>query len=125
MFGNCGQDVERETIGLREIAAHEVNLAVHERRDERYIATEPVQLRDDQSCPMSLAGRERFGKLRPIAALAALDLDEFADQLPRATIQIVGDRFSLSAPRRRAALASRTLSMSRPMMFIFARPASG
>jgi len=40
-----------------------------------------------------LAGSQGGFELRPVIALPALDLDKFTEQLPRAAIQIIGDRF--------------------------------
>ena len=64
-------------VGNGEIEA----LAVHQRGDEGDAAAQAIQLRHQQGGLALLGQRHRGGQLRPVAALAAFDLNEFRDLL--------------------------------------------
>jgi hypothetical protein len=55
---------------------------------------------------MHPARGQRLGQLRPVIALAALDLDVLADELPGAAVEVIADRLALrlqaepAGPRR-------------------------
>src|ERR1700674_5167710 len=66
VLGDGGQNMQREAVGLREVTAHEVNLAVHERGDEGDVAREPIELRNDQLGLVLFAGGKRSGQLGAI-----------------------------------------------------------
>ena len=53
------------------------------------VAGEAIELRDHQRRACQLAVGQRRRELRPIIALAGLDLDEFGDELPLAAVEVV------------------------------------
>ena len=78
---------ERATVSTcSHVTAYELNLAVHQVRDEGDVAGEPIELCDYQLGPVLLARGEGLRQFRPIIALAALDFDALAKQLPIAAI---------------------------------------
>src|SRR5262249_5058353 len=96
MLSNSCQHMDREPGCLRHIATDELNVAIHQGRNEPDIAGEPIELGNDQLGPMLLTSRKRFSQLRPIVAPAALHFDELAQQLPAAAVEIVLHRLALS-----------------------------
>ena len=55
----------------------------------------PNELGNYELGAMHATGLEGFCQLRPIRAFAALDFDEFGDDAPIATVQMVADRLLL------------------------------
>ena len=64
VFGDGGQDVDGEPVGVRIVGGDELDVAVHQGCDEREIAGEAVELGDDelglQGPPPQAAISERF-----------------------------------------------------------------
>src|SRR5262249_60670052 len=56
VLSNSSEDMDRELGGRRVVAADEVDLAVHQHRNEREVAAEPIKLGDDELRPVLLAG---------------------------------------------------------------------
>jgi hypothetical protein len=75
-------DVDGEPIGLPEIERLELHTGFHQVRNECHIASEPVELRNDQLGAMQSAQVEGFGEFGAIGTLAALDLGKLGDQFP-------------------------------------------
>ncbi len=48
MFGDGGQDVDGQLVGVRVIHRHELHPRLHESRHEGEISREPIKLGDDQ-----------------------------------------------------------------------------
>jgi hypothetical protein len=48
VLGNGRQDVNRQSVCLREVDGMKLDAAVHQVRDERHVAGEAVELGDDQ-----------------------------------------------------------------------------
>src|SRR5262249_40067464 len=109
MLSNSRQHMDREPGRLRHIATDELDVPIHQGRNEPDIAGEPIELGNDQLGPVLFTSRKRAGELRPIVAPAALDLDELAQQLPAATVEIVLHRLAL----RRDAVPSDALLVGR------------
>src|SRR5690349_4452446 len=95
MLGDSGQDVNRQPVGLWEVNGVKLHAGLHQVRNERDIAREPIELGDDQGRSVKPAELERFGELRPITALAALDLRDLSHQAPVAAVKVVLDGSSL------------------------------
>src|SRR5262249_61045294 len=95
MLSDGRKDVEREPVCRREIAANELDLAVHQGGDEGNVAAQSIELRDDQLRLVLPASREGGGELRAVVALAALHFAVFPDQLPVSAVQVVLDSFAL------------------------------
>ena len=87
-------DVQFEPLGVRAIAANEIN-PFHQVGDECNIAAQPIEPTNHQAGTMFLASGYRFGQLGSIGALTALDLDEFAQQFPAAAVEIIQDGLAL------------------------------
>ena len=79
--------------------------------NEAHVAREPVHLGDDQLGVVQAAHPQRFLELGPVIPLPALNLHEFRDQRPGATIQVVIDCLPLclkaQAPPWRSVLTLR------------------
>jgi hypothetical protein len=71
--------------------SNKLDAGLHQRCDEREIARQPIELRNDKPRLVTLASLQGFRQLGPIGTLAALDLDVSGDQLPRPAIQIIAD----------------------------------
>ncbi len=95
MLSDRRQDVKRQSVGLREVAGHEIHVTVHQRRDEADPAGQPVQLGDDENGPVSAAGSQGSGELRAVILLAALDLAKLLEQLTPLSGDVGGDCRSL------------------------------
>ena len=80
-----------KVFGIRHVASHELDLALHQVRDESQIAAEPIELGDAQHCTPLAAQRHCRRQLRPIVVLAGLDLNELAEQLVLAAIEPLDD----------------------------------
>ena len=52
MFGNRRQQVQGQPVGMGQVAGNKVHTTVHEVGDEGDVAGQPVQLGNDQRCPM-------------------------------------------------------------------------
>jgi hypothetical protein len=72
VFGEGGQDVKHEAIGVRGINRDELSSSFHERADERDVARQAVEFGDHQDGPGLPAPREGFPEDRAVAELAAL-----------------------------------------------------
>jgi hypothetical protein len=80
---------------VRVIDGDELHTRVHERRDKGEVAGQAIELGNDELGFLFPAGRERLLQLRPVIALAALDLRELADEVPPTAVEIVKDRLPL------------------------------
>ena len=94
VLGHGRQDVDRQPVGLREVAGDELDPALHQVRDEGDVAGQPVELGDQQRRLLQPAGGEGRGELGPVVAPAALDLDELGHE-PRRVADMVEDRLPL------------------------------
>jgi hypothetical protein len=81
MLGHSGENVQRQSRGVGIVASHELDVAVHHRRNEGDIPAQAVQLGDDQLAATLAADRQGFRQLRSIVTLAALNFDVLGDQL--------------------------------------------
>jgi hypothetical protein len=88
MLRHSCQNVNCKLIGVRIVYGHEFNTAVHQRSDKRQIATQPVELGNDESRFLLFAGRERCGELRAVSVLAAFNLGEFRNHRPAAAVEM-------------------------------------
>jgi len=79
MLSEGGQQMDHELIRMRIIGRDEINAAFHKAADKMYVAGESVELGDDQRTLGLFCRRDGCGKLRAILALAAFDLDKFAN----------------------------------------------
>src|SRR5947207_2470370 len=95
MLRNSREDMDRQPVRVRIVDRDELDARVHQRRNEREIARQAIQLGDNQLGLVLAAGGERSGELRPIGALAALDLDELLHKLPGAAVEVARDGFAL------------------------------
>jgi hypothetical protein len=95
MLSDCSKDMQREPSRMRVVDCDELHGAVHELRQERHVAAQPVQLGDYQrrTCQPTLF--ERGLQLRPIAQLAAFYLGVFANQFPAPAIEVGPHRMLL------------------------------
>lgn len=66
MLGDRGEDVDRKPVGLWDIAGGELDTAFHEVRDEGDIATQAVQLRDDERGAVEAAEIDGLTKRAPM-----------------------------------------------------------
>jgi hypothetical protein len=94
MLGESREHVKQKPGCMRIVAADKLDAAFHKGRNERYVASKPVKLGDDQYGPVFPAGVQRGGKLGPVRVLfAALRLCEFGDDLAEANV--LGYRLAL------------------------------
>jgi hypothetical protein len=80
MLSDCSENMQREPSRMRVVDCDELYVsAIHELRQERYVAAQPVQLGDykRRACQPTLL--KRGLQLRPVAQLAAFYLSVFAD----------------------------------------------
>ena len=94
VLGHGRQDVDRQPVGLGEVAGDELDPALHQVRDEGDVAGQPVELGDHQGRLLHPAGGERQGELGPVDTPAALDLDELGHE-PRGVAGALEDRLPL------------------------------
>jgi len=80
VLGDGGQDMQREPVGLRHVAAEQVDAAFQQAGDEGDVARQPVELGDEQRGVGLLGMVEGLLQFRPVGALAALDLDVLRQQ---------------------------------------------
>ena len=80
MLGDGGQDMQREPVGLRHVAAEQLDAAFQQPGDESDVARQPVEFGDEQRGAGLLGVVERLLQLGPVGALAALDLDVLRQQ---------------------------------------------
>jgi hypothetical protein len=71
---------------MRKIDSHEVHPRLHERGNERDITGKPVELGDDQLCPVNPTKLESFRKPGTIGSLSAFDLRHLRDEVPPPSI---------------------------------------
>jgi hypothetical protein len=95
MLGDGREHVHREPIRHRHVRGNEVDAAVHQRRDKRDIARQPVELGHDQRGASSLRVTDRRARLRSVRMLPALDLAVLGQELPAAAIEVIGDGLAL------------------------------
>jgi hypothetical protein len=72
VFGNGGEDVDGQLVGVRVVHRHELDARVHKGRHEGQISRAPIKLSDDQPCLVlaaSINGVRQFGTVRLLAAL--------------------------------------------------------
>ena len=84
LLGQRGVEVQHERVGVAaEFGDDERHALGHQAGDERDIAREPVELRDQDAALRGLGRGQRGGELRPaierVGALAGLGLDELGD----------------------------------------------
>src|SRR4051795_8373514 len=82
MLGERREQVQHELRGMRFIDRDEIDAALHQIRDERHIAGEPVELGYKQGSLLALAGCERGLQLRPVIALPTFDFRELGYERP-------------------------------------------
>jgi hypothetical protein len=70
VFGDCGQNVYGEAVGLREVHGREVNFGFHQAGYEVDVAYQTVELGDDEDCAMQSAEGESVSQGRTIITLA-------------------------------------------------------
>jgi hypothetical protein len=80
-----------QLIGLREVNRMKFHARLHEVRDERHVAGEPVKLGNDQGRAMQPAEFQRLSQFGAIAPLTAFNLRQFGHELPLAAIEVVRD----------------------------------
>ncbi len=83
VFGDRREDLDRQPVGVRIIAAYEIDVGLVQQRGDGNGPREPVELRDDQRRLRSASVRQRAAQLRPVVervALAGLDLGVLGDQ---------------------------------------------
>lgn len=82
VFGDRGEDVQRQPIRLWEVAGHEIDVAVHQGRNEANAPSQPVELCDNQDGLVLPACGQSGGELWTVVLLAAFDfamlLEQFA-----------------------------------------------
>jgi hypothetical protein len=103
VLGDGGKDVDREPVGLGEVDGGELDAALHQVRDERHVAGQPIQFRDDQGRTVEAAEAEGLGELRAVVALAALDLHDFSREAPVAPVEVGAHRLLLGLQAEAAA----------------------
>ena len=100
MLGDYRQDVNREAVGLREVDGVKLHPGFHQVRDERNVASEPIELGDDQRRTVKVG---RALELRPTWA----DHCACRFRLPSLPLPAANRRHSGNRGRRFAALPSR------------------
>jgi hypothetical protein len=81
-IGHHGHNANGEPICSRHIRTNEIDASLFQPEQEMSVATQPVQLGDDQFRPENPTSLESLGQLRPICILAGLDLHKFLGDLP-------------------------------------------
>jgi hypothetical protein len=81
-----GQNVNRQLVGVGIVDGDKFDAGLHQSRDEREVAREAIELRNDKPRLVLAAGREGFRQFGALGALAALDLDMLGAQFPGLTI---------------------------------------
>lgn len=69
VFGDGREDVDREAVGGRVVTRDELRTRLHQVREERYVAGEPVQLGDDQRGLGELGVGQRPDQFGPVVGL--------------------------------------------------------
>ncbi len=87
MLGDGREDVHGEPICVGHIGGYELDAGIDQLRNERDVAAQSIKLRDHELGAVFFAGGERGCKLRPIAPLAALDLNELGFKQPLPAIE--------------------------------------
>ena len=77
-----------EAVGLRHVDCDELDTRLHQPRDETYIASESIELGNNQSCAVFATEAERFGEGRAVVTFSALNLNDFVHQRPRSTVEV-------------------------------------
>ena len=95
MLGDGGEDLDRQLGGVWGVASDKLDATLLQRADEEDVAREPVELGDDQGRVAQPAGRECGGDLRPVVALAALDLLKLGDDHTLGDRDVARDRLAL------------------------------
>ena len=85
MFGDGGQDVDGEFIGVRIVGCDELHAGIHQGGDESQIAGQAVEFGDAEFGLMAPAGRQGLLEFGAGIALAALDLGMLRDQSSEGT----------------------------------------
>jgi hypothetical protein len=75
LLSDCGQDVDNEPIGLGHIDGQELDIGLHQVRDEGNVSGETVQLSDHQGSAMLAAELQGGGECGPVVALTAFNTD--------------------------------------------------
>lgn len=95
MLRNGREQMDCKFGRIGKIAANKLGPAFLQIRDERDVATETVELRDNQRCAGHLCTMERFLELGAVIIFAALNLNKFGYQLPLAAVEIFANCFAL------------------------------
>ncbi|MBB5057447.1 hypothetical protein HDF16_002153 [Granulicella aggregans] len=82
MLGYSSQDVNRQAIGLREVAGNEIDSSLHQRRDKVDVASKTIELGDDECCPMESTETQGFGNGGPVVPLSAFNFHDLSDKRP-------------------------------------------
>ena len=96
-----------EPVCLRKVDRDEIDARLHQGRDKVNVASKPIQFGDDKRRAVQATQTQRFGELRPVGTLAALDFDELADKdMATCAVEIVAHGLPLRfEPERRMSLA--------------------
>jgi hypothetical protein len=97
---SCSAD--HELVGVRVICCDEIDAAFHQAGYEMDVSGQAIQLRDDQGSLGLFGGSNSSRELRPIVALAALDLAELGAELAVAAGNMTEDRFALGVQAKTA-----------------------
>lgn len=95
VFSHGGEDVDREPGRLRHIDCEELHPAFHEVRNKGHRPGQPVELGDQESCPLPAAEIERPSELGAICPPAALDFGKLARELAADPGKMPGNRLTL------------------------------
>src|SRR5262249_33657503 len=109
VLSNFGQNTDRQVVGVWHISTDELHAALAQISKERDIATEAIELSDDERGAGHLGAMKCLPEFWPIVAFAALYLHEFRDELPSAAVKVV----SHCAALRFKSKAASSLAISR------------
>lgn len=98
--------MDGEPGSLGHIHGQELYPAFHEIRDEGDGSSQPVELGDNEGCPLSAAELERLLKLRAIRPLSALHLNERSGEFAADPLDIAEDRLALGVQSQAGAALS-------------------
>lgn len=82
IFGDGSENVDRQLVCMRVVARQELHAGFHQRRDERHVPGQSIQLRNYKRCPRTASVSQRFQQFRPTRLAAAFNLRVFAENCP-------------------------------------------